>query len=119
MLLGVNRLSTERSFGSLATWAQQMLRHLHAKGILFEVWSPISNNGSGAWQVMKQPAPTVFHKDRYYRLHSRDGVHIHLGVSNVHPVRNVAMSQITSLDNTIAVGVEEKTAYIIKLEVKN
>lgn len=117
MLLSINREGNDRSFKTLPAWAQQMFRHLHAKGVLFEVWSPICNHGRGSWEVRKQPSPAVFNKDRHYRLYTRDNVHIHLGVSNIHPVRYVKMSSITAIDNKIVVGVEENTAYIMNLEI--
>lgn len=116
-LITVNRAERDKSFKALPKWAQDMFRHMHAKQFLFEVWSPISDGGRGSWQCMKQPSPTVFHNERFYRLYSRDGQTACLGVSHLHPVNHVKLSDVSLLPNTMAVGYDDSTAYFVNLEI--
>lgn len=116
-LISLNRTGNDRSFKSLSDWGKGMFKHMHNKGFLFEVWSPISDFGRGSWQCMKQPSPTVFHSDRQYRLYSPDGQHAHLGISHLRPTTKVSLGQVTKLDNKLAIGVEGKDAYVMQLTV--
>lgn len=113
-LMAVNRTGNDTSLAALPKWAQELFKSLWHKGFLFEVWSPTTGN----WEVMKQPNPCTFTPKRVYRLYSRDGVHAHLGFSNVHPVRNVLVSDVQLLDNKIAVGCDGKDAAYVTLQVK-
>ena len=116
-LLSLNRERPDRRFETLPDWGQMMFRHLHAKGLLFEVYSPISNFGAGSWECMKQPSPTVFHKGRFYRLYSPCGTRAYLGLSHLTKNTPINLGAIQPLDNKIAIGIDGKVAYAMQLTV--
>lgn len=116
-LLALNRTEPNRRFETLPDWGKQMFKHLHAKGFLFEIYSPISNFGAGSWECMKQPNPTVFHSGRFYRLYSPCNTKAYIGFGHLSKNTPVNLGIIQPLDNKIAIGIDGKTAYAMQLTI--